>query len=58
MPIHWGTFNLAFHPWTEPAERVIKAAKENNVQLILPAPGETRNADDGAYNSKWWEGYM
>lgn len=58
MPVHWGTFNLAFHPWTEPVERVIKAAKENNVQLILPAPGETRNADDGAYNSKWWEGYM
>jgi len=55
LPIHWGTFNLALHPWTEPVERVMKAAEANNVQLLLPAPGETVNVDDGAYISKWWE---
>ena len=26
LPIHWGTFNLAFHAWDEPAERVVVAA--------------------------------
>ncbi|MCP4570710.1 MAG: hypothetical protein GY841_24260, partial [FCB group bacterium] len=26
MPIHWGTFKLAFHGWDEPAERLCKAA--------------------------------
>jgi L-ascorbate metabolism protein UlaG (beta-lactamase superfamily) len=56
MPVHWGTFNLAFHPWTEPVELVIKAAKESNVQLLLPTPGETCNVDS-AYNSRWWESY-
>jgi L-ascorbate metabolism protein UlaG (beta-lactamase superfamily) len=58
MPIHWGTFNLAFHPWTEPVERVIKAAATRNVPLFLPTPGETRDIKDGAYNSKWWQAYM
>lgn len=57
MPIHWGTFNLAFHPWTEPVERVLKAAEKSNVSLLLPTPGETRNINMGAYNSRWWEGY-
>jgi L-ascorbate metabolism protein UlaG (beta-lactamase superfamily) len=57
MPIHWGTFNLAFHPWTEPVERVIKAAQLQQVPLLLPAPGETRSISDGSYNSRWWESY-
>jgi L-ascorbate metabolism protein UlaG (beta-lactamase superfamily) len=57
MPIHWGTFNLAFHPWKEPVERVIQAAKLKGVSLLLPTPGETRTVDDGAYNSRWWESY-
>lgn len=57
MPIHWGTFNLAFHPWTEPVERVIRAAEMNDVRLLLPRPGETRDINKGAYNSKWWQSY-
>lgn len=57
MPIHWGTFNLALHPWKEPVERVMKAAEKNNVSLLLPTPGEVRIVADGAYNSKWWEKY-
>ncbi len=58
MPIHWGTFNLAFHPWKEPVERVIKAAKINGVPLFLPQPGQTRDIGDGPYNSIWWESYQ
>jgi L-ascorbate metabolism protein UlaG (beta-lactamase superfamily) len=58
MPIHWGTFNLAFHPWTEPVERVLQAAKEKQVPLLIPEPGQTMNVDDGAYNSNWWQKYL
>jgi L-ascorbate metabolism protein UlaG (beta-lactamase superfamily) len=54
MPIHWGMFSLAFHPWTEPVERVIEAANQKGVALLLPTPGETVNVDEGAYNSGWW----
>ncbi|GEO10181.1 MBL fold metallo-hydrolase [Segetibacter aerophilus] len=58
MPIHWGTFNLAFHPWTEPVERVIKAAEIDGVKLLLPTPGETRIVDTNSYNSGWWKRFM
>ncbi len=58
MPIHWGTFNLAFHPWKEPVERVIKAAEINGVPLFLPRPGQTRDISDEPYNSRWWESYQ
>jgi L-ascorbate metabolism protein UlaG (beta-lactamase superfamily) len=54
MPIHWGTFSLALHQWTEPVERVMRAAEANGVQLLLPAPGETVEAK-GEYISNWWK---
>jgi L-ascorbate metabolism protein UlaG (beta-lactamase superfamily) len=58
MPIHWGTFNLAFHTWTYPAERVIDCAKEKNINLLLPAPGETYTFNGKPYINKWWERFM
>jgi L-ascorbate metabolism protein UlaG (beta-lactamase superfamily) len=57
MPIHWGTFSLAFHPWKEPVERAIKAAAKHGVSLFVPTPGETRLVGDTAYLSNWWEHY-
>jgi L-ascorbate metabolism protein UlaG (beta-lactamase superfamily) len=56
MPIHWATFNLAMHPWTEPIERLLSEAARKNVSLVIPAPGETYAAESKAYNSRWWEG--
>ncbi len=40
LPIHWGTFNLAFHPWAEPAERTMFAAHRAGVATAAPRPGE------------------
>jgi L-ascorbate metabolism protein UlaG (beta-lactamase superfamily) len=54
LPLHWGTFALAFHPWTEPIERLLIAAKEKGVPLLVPAPGETRSLSQGAYLNRWW----
>lgn len=54
MPIHWGTFPLAFHPWTEPIERLIKAAEKDETPLLIPAPGDVRDIADGVHNSRWW----
>ncbi|MDJ0465692.1 MBL fold metallo-hydrolase [Streptomyces sp. H27-C3] len=39
LPIHWGTFNLAPHPWSEPGEGTLTAAGEAGVALALPNPG-------------------
>ena len=41
LPIHWGLFNLAFHSWTEPIERSMVAAKEANVTIVTPKPGQS-----------------
>ncbi|MBT2400717.1 MBL fold metallo-hydrolase [Streptomyces sp. ISL-100] len=40
LPIHWGTFNLAPHPWSEPAEGTLKAAADTGARIALPRPGE------------------
>jgi len=55
MPIHWGTFNLALHPWKEPIERLIKTAAESNISLFIPKPGQPTEVTGAACNSKWWQ---
>jgi len=54
LPIHWATFDLAFHGWAEPAQRLCVAAAEAGVSLALPMPGQ-RISDDAAPPRKdWW----
>lgn len=54
LPVHWGTFNLAFHPWTEPAERVIAAAALYDVKLVMPRPGEMLEPMAVPQFQPWW----
>lgn len=53
LPIHWGTFDLALHGWTEPAERVLAAARAAGVALALPRPGESITPE-AAPDERWW----
>lgn len=39
IPIHWGTFRLAPHPWAEPVERLIVAADADGISIDIPKPG-------------------
>ena len=55
LPIHWGAYDLAIHPWKEPVQRVMKAAKEVSINLSLPKPGQLLSEKDFIQNSKWWE---
>ena len=54
LPIHWGTFNLAFHAWDEPAERVLAAAEAAGVALVMPRPGEPVEPDAPPPVVPWW----
>ena len=54
LPIHWGTFNLAFHSWDEPAERVVAAAVRNGTKLFVPRPGESIEPDSVPKQDFWW----
>lgn len=55
LPIHWGLFNLAFHPWREPIERLTTLAERKDISLVLPKPGCPVEINDASVNTFWWE---
>ena len=57
-PIHWGTFNLALHPWYEPMQRVTAAAKRENVELAVPMVGGTTIYGETVPQDRWWNEAM
>ncbi len=55
MPIHWGAFSLALHTWTDPVERVTKAAEKLNMPIITPKIGQIFSLKDNQkYHESWW----
>ena len=54
VPVHWGTFDLAFHGWTEPIERSIVAADAEGVPVTVLRPGAQWQPRDGAAVDRWW----
>ncbi|MCV6977163.1 MBL fold metallo-hydrolase [Mycobacterium bourgelatii] len=54
VPIHWGTFRLAPHPWSEPVERVLKAAEPEGVQVAVPLPGQRVDPSAPLRFNPWW----
>jgi L-ascorbate metabolism protein UlaG (beta-lactamase superfamily) len=54
LPVHWGLFNLAYHGWTEPAERVLAAARTANLPVAIPRPGQSIEPDALPAFVRWW----
>ncbi|MET9875134.1 MBL fold metallo-hydrolase [Actinacidiphila glaucinigra] len=54
LPIHWGTFNLAPHPWEEPAEGTVTAALAVGARVAVPRPGEPFEPAAGLPLDPWW----
>jgi L-ascorbate metabolism protein UlaG (beta-lactamase superfamily) len=54
MPIHWGSFNLALHPWNEPVERLLARAAECNVRVVTPCLGGRVNPMGTLVSRPWW----
>ena len=54
MPIHWGTFNLSYHGWTEPAERLIVAAERTDTQVVIPRVGQMFEPASPPAVERWW----
>ena len=40
LPVHWGKFTLALHPWDEPIRRVTAAATQAGLPITTPRIGE------------------
>jgi L-ascorbate metabolism protein UlaG (beta-lactamase superfamily) len=54
VPIHWGTFRLAPHPWSEPIERLLTAARPAHVQVAVPTPGQRIDPAEPLQFDPWW----
>jgi L-ascorbate metabolism protein UlaG (beta-lactamase superfamily) len=59
LPLHWGTFDLAVHPWDEPAETLVAAAdrlSREEVTLVMPRLGGSLEPSQAASRpvDTWW----
>lgn len=60
MPIHWGSFKLALHPWNDPIVRLAAVSEELNLNYISPQIGQKIIVGDtSSYQSytEWWKDY-
>ena len=55
IPVHWATFNLAFHDWSEPVDRVWREAEAHEVALAVPRPGERIDVARPPEVDGWWQ---
>ena len=54
--VHNSTFDLAFHGWREPLERVAAIAQAKGIALATPEIGEVLTLGKPRVNRRWWEG--
>lgn len=54
VPVHWATFNLAFHPWAEPITRLLAAADPVGVRVRVPMPGQRIDVLRPGAQRQWW----
>jgi hypothetical protein len=57
-PIHWATFNLAFHPWYEPMVRFTAAASRRGIGYATPVLGQVVDYGEQVPTERWWQGAM
>jgi L-ascorbate metabolism protein UlaG (beta-lactamase superfamily) len=55
FPVHWSTFNLAYHHWDEPIRRTVAEAARAGVDLVTPRVGEMVEAGRPFVSTRWWE---
>lgn len=57
LPVHWGTFDLAVHPWDEPAQVLADAALDGAIPLVTPGLGAAFEVDSQRRPpppDRWW----
>jgi L-ascorbate metabolism protein UlaG (beta-lactamase superfamily) len=54
--VHNSTFNLAFHAWKDPLERVAALAEAQRLPLATPEIGEVLTIGAPRTNVQWWKG--
>jgi len=54
MPVHWGKFTLAMHPWYEPISRAVKYAALKDLKITTPKLGEKVILNTHYPSVHWW----
>jgi L-ascorbate metabolism protein UlaG (beta-lactamase superfamily) len=59
IPIHWATFQLAYHAWSEPAETLVTEAAKRGVRVLTPLLGQPIEpaASPLPATNAWWRAY-
>ena len=53
LPVHWATFDLALHPWSEPIEDLLEEAHKHGIEVLTPKVGE-KIIYTSHKNEAWW----
>jgi L-ascorbate metabolism protein UlaG (beta-lactamase superfamily) len=57
IPVHWATFVLALHPWSDPVDRLWRESKAKDVAIAVPRPGERIDVTEPPSVDGWWQSY-
>lgn len=54
QPVHWAKFAESHHPWNEPVNRLLVAAKLFDYQVSIPEIGQPYVLGEPAKSTIWW----
>lgn len=54
LPVHWGTYDVALHPWKEPIELLTTAAQVESIKVVVPTLGQTVDPFSPPDPIFWW----
>ncbi|MBL8267568.1 MBL fold metallo-hydrolase [Steroidobacter sp.] len=54
LPIHNATFDLAFHSWDEPMEKMLALSAQQDIRLTMPRIGEAVRLGQYQRAQPWW----
>jgi L-ascorbate metabolism protein UlaG (beta-lactamase superfamily) len=57
LPIHWSTFDLGLHAWSDPAETLYRQATAAHLPLLTPLLGEPVEPLGVSAGEPWWRAY-
>jgi len=54
--VHNSTFDLAFHTWHDPLDRIADLSEAKKIELATPVIGEVLTVGKARTNERWWQG--
>ncbi|GHV37858.1 hydrolase [Synergistales bacterium] len=54
LPVHWGVFDLALHPWHESIDMFLEEAESKTFKTLTPKMGE-RVVPGETFTEHWWK---